>query len=153
MILCTLIGNPNVGQDIIFNKIARIQKNSDDEGTSKIEKQEGFIDNTIKIVAFPGIYSIDTESKLEKIFNDYINDNRVDLIINVVNALNLERNLYLTMQLKKLNIPILVVLNKTDRAEKSGLHIDCEKLSEILGAKIISMNNITDKEIKNQLKN
>ncbi|AWI04252.1 ferrous iron transport protein B [Clostridium drakei] len=152
MILCTLIGNPNVGQDIIFNKIARIQKNSDDEGSSKIEKQEGFIDNAIKIVAFPGIYSIDTDSKLEKIFNDYINGNKVDLIINVVNALNLERNLYLTMQLKKLNIPILVVLNKIDRAEKSGLYIDCEKLSEILGAKIISMNNITDKEVK-KLKN
>ncbi len=152
MILCALIGNPNVGQEVLFNKIARAEKSSDEEGSSKTEKQDGFIDSNTKIVAFPGIYSIDTDSKLEKIFNDYINSNKIDLIINVVNAMNLERNLYLTMQLKKLNIPVVVVLNMIDKAEKKGMRIDCEKLSKILDLKIIPMNNINDKEVK-KLKN
>jgi ferrous iron transport protein B len=152
MILCTLIGNPNVGQEVLFNKIARAEKSSDEEGSSKTEKQDGVIDGNTKIAAFPGIYSIDTDSKLEKIFNDYINNNKINLIINVVNAINLERNLYLTMQLKKLNIPMVVVLNMRDKAEKKGVHIDCEKLSQILDLKIIPMDNINDKEVK-KLKN
>ncbi len=137
MIICTLIGNPNVGQEVLFNKIARIEKISDEEGSSKSEKQEGFIDSNTKIVAFPGIYSIDTDSKLEKIFNDYVRNNKIDLIVNVVNAVNLERNLYLTMQLKKLNIPIIIVLNMIDKAERNGIYIDKYKLSEALGLKVI----------------
>ncbi|NMM63275.1 ferrous iron transport protein B [Clostridium sp. P21] len=152
MILCTLIGNPNVGQEVLFNKIAKAEKTSDEDGNSKIEKQEGFIDSNTKIAVFPGIYSMDTGSNLEKIFNNHITNNKVNLIINVVNALNLERNLYLTIQLKKLNIPMVIVLNMVDKAEKNGIHINVEKLSQILDTKIIPMNNIKYKEVK-KLKN
>jgi ferrous iron transporter FeoB len=148
MTVCALIGNPNVGQETFFNNIASVQQKSDEEGNSKIDKQEGFIDNNTKIVAFPGIYSIDTNSKAEAMFIDYIKENKVDLIINIVNAANLERNLYLTLQLTKLNVPILVILNTVHRAKKIGIHVDYENLSDKLGIEIIPVDKLNKHHIK-----
>lgn len=148
MTVCALIGNPNVGQETLFNKIAHVQQKSDEEGNSKIDKQQGFIDKNTKIVAFPGIYSIDTNSKTESLFINYIRKNKIDLIINIVNASNLERNLYLTLQLTKLNIPIVVLLNSVDKAKRNGIHIDVQKLSDMLGIKVIPINKLTKHYIK-----
>lgn len=148
MTVCALIGNPNVGQETFFNKIANVQQKSDEEGNSKIDKQEGFIDKNTKVVAFPGIYSIDTNSKTEALFIDYIRENKIDLIINIVNAANLERNLYLTLQLTKLNIPMVVILNTVDRAEKNGIYVDCKNLSNKLGIKVISINKLNKHQIR-----
>lgn len=148
MTVCALIGNPNVGQETFFNKIANVQPKSDEEGNSKIDKQLGFIDKSTKIVAFPGIYSIDTNSKTELLFIDYIKQNKVDLIINIVNAANLERNLYLTLQLTKLNIPMIIILNTIDKAKKNGIYVDHEKLSSKLGIKIIPIDKINKHQVK-----
>lgn len=148
MTVCALIGNPNVGQETFFNKIAHVQQKSDEEGNSKIDKQLGFIDKNTRIVAFPGIYSIDTNSKTEELFINYIKENKVDLIINIVNASNLERNLYLTLQLTKLNIPMIMILNTIDKAKKSGIHIDTEKFSKVLGIKVIPIDKFTKHQVK-----
>ena len=148
MTICALIGNPNVGQEIFFNKISSVQQKSDEEGNSKIDKQEGFIDKNTKIIAFPGIYSIDTNSKAEAMFIDYIKENKVDLIINIVNAASLERNLYLTLQLTKLNVPILVILNTVHRAKRNGIYVDYENLSDKLGIKIIPVDNLNKHHTK-----
>lgn len=142
MTICALIGNPNVGQEAFFNKIAYIPQKSDEEGNSKIDKLEGFIDKTTKLVAFPGIYSINTNSKTEELFINYVKENKVDLIINIVNAANLERNLYLTLQLTKLNIPILIILNTVNRAKRNGIHVNYEDLSNKLGIKIIPVDRL-----------
>ncbi|MBV7274542.1 ferrous iron transport protein B [Clostridium sp. PL3] len=148
MTVCALIGNPNVGQETFFSKIARVQQKSDEEGNSKIDKQQGFIDKSTKIVAFPGIYSIDTNSKTENLFINYITENKVDLIINIVNASNLERNLYLTLQLTKLNIPMVVALNSVDKAKRNGIYIDIQKLSDMLGIKVIPINKLAKPHVK-----
>lgn len=148
MTVCALIGNPNVGQETFFNKIAHVQQKSDEEGNSKIDKQQGFIDKNTKIVAFPGIYSIDTNSKTEALFIDYIKENKVDLIINIVNASNLERNLYLTLQLTKLNIPMVMILNTIDKAEKNGIYVDHENLSHMLGIKIIPIDKLNKHQVR-----
>lgn len=148
MTVCALIGNPNVGQETFFNKIAHVHQKSDEEGNSKIDKQEGFIDKNTKIVSFPGIYSLDTNSKTEELFNNYIKENKVDLIINIVNTSNLERNLYLTLQLSKLNIPIVIALNMVDRAKKNGIYVDYEELSKKLGIKIIPIDKINKHQVK-----
>lgn len=148
MTVCALIGNPNVGQETFFNKIASVQQKSGEEGNSKMDKQEGFIDKNTKIIAFPGIYSIDTNSKAEAMFIDYIKENKVDLIINIVNAANLERNLYLTLQLTKLNVPILVILNTVHRATRDGIYVDYENLSDKLGIKIIPVDKLNKHHIR-----
>jgi len=148
MTVCALIGNPNVGQETFFNKIAYVPQKSDEEGNSKIDKQEGFIDKNTKLVAFPGIYSIDTNSKTEELFINYVRENKVDLIINIVNAANLERNLYLTLQLTKLNIPILIILNTVHRARRNGIHVDYENLSDKLGIKIIPVDKLNKHHTK-----
>lgn len=145
---CALIGNPNVGQETFFNKIAYIEQKSDEEVNCKIDKTLGYINKNISITAFPGIYSIDTESKTESLFIEFLKDNKVDLIINLVNASNLERNLYLTLQLTKLNIPMLLILNSTDKAEKNGIEIDHEELSKLLGVKVISIDKLSKQKVK-----
>lgn len=148
MTVCALIGNPNVGQETLFNKIAYVPQKSEEEGNSKIDKQEGFIDKNTKLVSFPGIYSIDTNSKTEELFINYIKENKVDLIINIVNAANLERNLYLTLQLTKLDIPILIILNTVHRAKRNGIFVDYEKLSNKLGIKIIPVDRLNKHHTK-----
>ncbi|MCT8975392.1 ferrous iron transport protein B [Clostridium sp. CX1] len=147
MTVCALIGNPNVGQETFFNKIAELQQKSEEDGNSKIQKQEGYIDKNTKIVAFPGIYSLNTNSKTEEIFNNYIEKNKVDLIINVVNAASIERNLYLTLQLTELNIPMVLILTMLDKASKNGIHIDSGMLSNALGIPVI----IADKSDKDTI--
>ena len=148
MTICALIGNPNVGQETFFNKIAHVHQKSDEEGNSKIDKQEGLIDKHTKVVAFPGIYSIDTNSKTEELFNDYVKNNKVDLILNIVNASNLERNLYLTLQLTKLNIPMIIILTMVDKAEKNGVYVDYENLSNSLGIKIIAIDKLHKHQVR-----
>ena len=148
MTICALIGNPNVGQETFFNKIAHVHQKSDEEGNSKIDKQEGIIDKHTKVVAFPGIYSIDTNSKTEELFNDYVKNNKVDLILNIVNASNLERNLYLTLQLTKLNVPMIIILNMVDKAEKNGVYVDYENLSNSLGIKIIAIDKLNKHQVR-----
>ena len=118
------------------------------EGKAKIDGEE------VVFVDLPGIYSLEAQSIDEKIARDFLLNEKPDLILNVVNASNLERNLYLTLQLVDFKIPMILVLNMIDEAEKRGIVIDAKKLSKILGVPVIrtvAVKGIGIEELKKEI--
>ncbi len=101
-----------------------------------------------QLVDLPGIYTLTASSEDEVIARDYLPSGEADLIVDIVDATNLERNLYLTLQLIEMGLPILVVLNKMDMAEKDGITIDVEHLSKHLGAPVVAISAVTSKGIR-----
>ncbi|MGG7142815.1 ferrous iron transport protein B [Clostridium nigeriense] len=140
MINVALVGNPNTGKTTVFNALTGAKQYVGNWPGVTIDKKYGFINKDIKIVDLPGIYAMDTYSNEEKISRSYLENEDVDLIINVVDATNLERNLYLTTQLMQFNKPILVLLNMMDIANKRGLNIDIEALANKLGVSILPIS-------------
>lgn len=139
MINIALLGNPNVGKTTIFNSLTGLKQYVGNWPGVTIEKREGFIGDNINIVDLPGIYAMDTFSNEEKISKNYLENEDVDIILNVIDASNLSRNLYLTTQLMKYKKPIIVLLNMTDTAEQKGMNINCEAISRELGCTVIPM--------------
>ncbi len=139
MIKVALLGNPNVGKTTIFNALTGLKQRVGNWPGVTIEKREGQLGKNIKIVDLPGIYAMDTYSNEEKISKNYLEQEDVDVIVNIVDASNLSRNLYLTTQLMKYNKPIVVVLNMIDMAKAKGIDINIEKLEKELGVKVITM--------------
>ncbi|EJP6471481.1 ferrous iron transport protein B [Clostridium botulinum] len=137
MITTALLGNPNVGKTSLFNNLTGSNQYVGNWAGVTVEKKEGFIGNSIKIVDLPGIYAMDTFSNEEKVSKNFLIDGNVDVIIDIVDASNLDRNLYLTTQLKQFNKPIILVLNMIDVAENKGMKIDYNILSKELNVKVI----------------
>jgi ferrous iron transport protein B len=137
MITAALLGNPNVGKTTLFNLLTGSNQHVGNWAGVTVDKKEGFLGNNINIVDLPGIYAMDTYSNEEKVSKNFILNGNVDLIINIVDASSLNRNLYLTMQLKQFNKPIVLVLNMIDAAEGKGVKIDYDKLSRELGVTVI----------------
>lgn len=137
MITAALLGNPNVGKTTLFNLLTGSNQHVGNWPGVTVEKKEGYLGKNIRIVDLPGIYAMDTFSNEEKVSKDFLQNGNVDLIINIVDASNLNRNLYLTTQLKQFNKPIVLVLNMIDAAESKGMKIDYSKLSKELGVTII----------------
>ena len=117
MINVALFGNPNVGKTTVFNLLTGSNQYVGNWPGVTIDKKEGFLGNDIKIVDLPGIYAMDTFSNEEKVSKEFLENGDVDVIVNVVDASNLSRNLYLTTQLMKFNKPIIILLNMLDVAE------------------------------------
>lgn len=140
MINVALVGNPNTGKTTVFNALTGAKQYVGNWPGVTIDKKYGFINKDIKVVDLPGIYAMDTYSNEEKISRSYLENENVDLIINVVDATNLERNLYLTTQLMQFNKPILVLLNMMDIANKRGLNINTEVLAKNLGVRILPIS-------------
>ncbi len=149
MINVALVGNPNTGKTTVFNALTGSKQYVGNWPGVTIDKKYGFINKDIKVVDLPGIYAMDTYSNEEKVSRTYLENEEVDLIINVVDATNLERNLYLTTQLMQFNKPILVLLNMMDIATKRGLNIDTEILGEKLGVSILSISAKNKKGLDN----
>jgi len=135
-----LIGNPNVGKTSLFNTLTGSNQYVGNWAGVTVEKKEGFINEELKIVDLPGIYAMDTFSSEEKVAKEFLASGEADFIINIVDASNLERNLYLTTQIKEYKTPIILVLNMMDIAAAKGLEIDMDLLSEKLGVTIIPIS-------------
>jgi len=137
LINVALLGNPNVGKTTVFNLLTGSNQYVGNWPGVTIEKKEGYLDDNIKIVDLPGIYAMDTFSNEEKVSKDFLEQGNVDVIVNVVDASNLDRNLYLTTQLMKYNKPIVILLNMVDLAEAKGIKLDYDKLAKNLNVTIL----------------
>lgn len=140
-----LIGNPNCGKTTIFNLLTGSQQVVGNWHGVTVEKKEGYLDigaRHIKLIDLPGVYALDdadSEGLDEKIALNFLQNGKVDLIINVLDAAHLQRSLYLTLQLLALNKPVLLVLNMCDIAEANNIAIDKNLLAEILQAPLVSI--------------
>src|SRR5512134_1932020 len=131
-----LAGNPNAGKTTIFNVLTGLHQHTGNWPGKTVEKKEGEFEQdglTINVVDLPGTYSLTAYSPEEIIARDYIIEQKPDLVINVVDATNLERNLYLTVQLLELDVPVVMALNMTDALNKDGARINLDELSQLLG--------------------
>lgn len=149
-----LAGNANVGKSAIFNQLTGLNQIVGNWPGKTVERAEGtlhFKGCKIRVIDLPGIYSLSTFSMEEIVSRDYIAVERPDIIINVVDASALERNLYFTLQLLELEAPIIVALNQVDLAAKKGMRIDAQKLSKILGVPVVPTVAITGSGINELL--
>lgn len=127
-----LAGNPNSGKSTVFNALTGARQHVGNWPGKTVEKKEGVCKRDgyeIQVVDLPGTYSLTAYSLEEVIAQDYLLEEKPDVVIDVVDAANLERNLYLAVQLLELRINLVIALNMSDIADSRGLRIDTEKLS------------------------
>lgn len=139
-----LVGNPNCGKTTLFNTLTGSKQRVGNWPGVTVEKKVGEYRQggvRVEVVDLPGTYSLDVVDRAvsldEKVARDYVHANEADLIVNIVDAANLERNLYLTSQLAEMRVPMLVVLNMVDVAEAKGMKVDAEALSRQLGCPVV----------------
>ena len=131
-----LAGNPNVGKSTLFNALTGSRQHVGNWPGKTVEKKDGRLrlgEEEVVVVDLPGTYSLTAYSIEEIITRDFIVNEKPTAVIAVVNAANLDRNLYLVTQLIELGMPVIVALNMTDVAKRRGLHISLLGLSERLG--------------------
>jgi ferrous iron transport protein B len=135
-----LIGNPNVGKSLIFHQLTGLGVEISNYPGSTVSLQHGttcFGKAKLEIVDLPGTYSLEGDSEEEKIVRSFVTRGEADVLIAVLDAVHLERNLYLFLQAAEFRRPMLLILNMTDEAEKAGIAIDTGKLATILGVDVI----------------
>ncbi|MFQ5909608.1 MAG: ferrous iron transport protein B [Thermoplasmata archaeon] len=135
-----LAGNANVGKSVLFNELTGLHQKVGNWPGKTVAKAEGklhFEDYEIAVIDLPGIYSLSSFSIEEIVSRDYIALERPDVVINVVDATSLERNLFLTLQLMELEAPLIVALNQMDLVKKKGWEIDIDALEQELGVPVI----------------
>jgi len=135
-----LAGQPNCGKSTIFNLVSGIEQHIANYPGVTVDKKVGFFkydDYKIEIVDLPGTYSFSSYSLEERVAKEFILDDTPDIIVNVVDASNIKRNLYLTFQLLEIGIPVIVVFNMMDVAKRRSIEIDINKISSMLGTQVI----------------
>lgn len=156
MLRAALAGNPNSGKTTLFNALTGGSARVGNWPGVTIDKKTGYykkLSEKIEIVDLPGLYSFNPYTIEEKIARDYILDEMADVIINIVDATNIERNLYLTTQLLEMDIPVVVALNFIDVIEKDNVFIDMTKLSNLLGVPVIPISALKNKSLKELMAN
>ncbi len=135
-----LAGNPNSGKTTIFNLMTGMHQHIGNYPGVTVEKKEGICFHKgfeLEIVDLPGTYSLTAYSEEEVVARNFIIEQKPDVVINVIDASNLERNLYLTVQMMELNVPLVLAFNMSDIAMQKGLVFDIEKLSMLLNVRIV----------------
>ena len=133
-------GNPNCGKTTLFNELTGSRQMVGNWPGVTVDRKTGFYafeGHDFELVDIPGIYALSAHSSDEKVARDYLLSEDYDLIVNIVDAANIERNLYLTTQLLEMRVPMIVVLNKMDVAKSRQILINTEELSERLGIPVI----------------
>src|SRR5262245_47805795 len=142
-----LVGNPNTGKTTLFNALAGMRQRVGNYPGVTVETKKGklaYQDRTFDLVDLPGTYSLAARSPDEMVAVDLIlghqpGEPRPDVVVSIVDASNLERNLYLTTQLFELGVPVVVALNMIDVAEGQGMHIDVSRLEKQLGLDVVEI--------------
>ncbi len=133
-------GNPNAGKTTIFNNLTGARQHVGNYPGVTVEWKEGRLkrgDLDLRIVDLPGTYSLTAFSEEELVARDYLLHHAPDVVVNVVDASNLERNLFLTTELLELGLPVILVLNMTDVAQRHGLGVDMRRLADRLGVMVV----------------
>ncbi|MCP3854024.1 MAG: Fe(2+) transporter permease subunit FeoB [Actinomycetia bacterium] len=137
-----LSGNPNSGKTALFNALTGVRQRTGNWPGVTVDRKEGRFEiggRTVNVVDLPGIYSLDAATLDQQITRDYLLSRDADLLVNVIDASNLERHLYLTVQLLEMNVPMLVVLNMVDVAARRGVTVDADELSRALGCPVLPL--------------
>ena len=135
-----LAGNPNSGKTTLFNAITGARQHVGNYPGVTVEKKQGTYQSNglqMEIVDLPGTYSLTAYSLEEVVARDFLVDEKPAVVINIIDASNLERNLYLYLQFREMGLPIVLALNMVDVAEKRGIQVDADKLSELLGVPVV----------------
>lgn len=158
-----LAGNPNVGKTTLFNQLTGLRQHVGNWSGKTVEKAEGhlnFDDSKIQVTDLPGNYTLNAHSIEEVISRDFIIDETPDVIVNVIDAANLERNLYLTTQIMELGANLVIALNMNKIARKREHEINVKELSELLGVPVVEIEATDDtgkeellRTVKNAVKN
>jgi len=149
-LIVALAGNANVGKSAVFNQLTGVDQIIGNWPGKTVERAEGTLaykGRKIKIIDLPGIYSFSTYSMEELVSRDFIALEKPDIVVNVVDATALERNLFFTIQLLELNAPMIIAINQIDFMEKKGISIDYEKLGKLLGVTVVPTVAIKGKGI------
>jgi len=141
-ITIALAGNPNSGKTTVFNNLTGARQHVGNWPGVTVEKKEGSYHHqgyNVKVVDLPGVYSLTAYSLDEVVARNFIVEDKPDVVVDIVDASNLERNLYLTVQLIELEANLVVALNMFDLAKSRGYQIDVDRLPQLLGAPVVPM--------------
>ncbi|MDR0977981.1 MAG: ferrous iron transport protein B [Endomicrobium sp.] len=141
IIQVAIVGNPNIGKSTIFNALTGSNQHVGNYPGVTVEKKEGLIkykNVELNFIDLPGIYSLSAFSKDEIVAATFLFDNKPDILINVIDASNMERNLYLFTQITELNIPVIIVLNMSDILKSKGKTVDTKNMETLLGVPVFT---------------
>lgn len=135
-----LAGNPNSGKTTLFNALTGARQHVGNYPGVTVERKEGLYisdGQTLNLIDLPGMYSLTAYSLEELVARDFLVQEKPSAIVNIVDAANLERNLYLTVQFQEMGVPVCIAMNMIDAAQKRGIEIDSQRLSELMGVPVI----------------
>ena len=143
MTTIAIAGNPNCGKSALFNCLTGIRQTTGNWPGVTVERKEGSFNlpdkRKVSVIDLPGIYTLDAQSLDEQVARQFLLSREADVIVNVLDAANLERNLYLTVQLLEMGVPVVLALNMMDVAQKRGISIDVDLLAQKLGCPVVAI--------------
>ena len=152
LLTIAIAGNPNCGKTALFNALTGARQHVGNWPGVTVEKKEGYFelgDRQIRLVDLPGTYALFANAEDERAAVDYLLSREASLIINIVDATNLKRNLFLTSQLADMKIPMVIAVNMMDIAENRGIQLDLDELSDFYGVPCIPLSAVSEKSVTN----